>query len=892
MMSRQLPLRGDAAASNYPFPGWLARWSALAIAAASPALAAPSWVANHPPDTPAIIEPISDGVVVNPADVHMETGPFSDPDAGDGQGCSDWEIWRVLPNERVWHADCATGVERIHIHLGDGVFENSHAGASELVPNTDFYLRVRHSDDSGDPGTQWSDWATRDFSTGTATQVFPLELDDAADLPVPRWTVASSGADVVLSPAALAPRLRLESAAGDLLLEIRANDGTTNTVTNPAALAAHVFPRIQIQGGTQGVALPETNLRIVDDDCATHEILLPAVTVPSGSARFYWISAVGATYVGTSSQTVPNFGSLARTLNPPWSPRRAGFRVATFASGLQLPVNIAFVPGAGPNADDPFLYVTELYGKIRVVSRDGTVGDYATNLLDFNPTGSFPGSGEQGLTGIVVDPATGDVFASMLHALSATNHVPKIVRFRSTDGGRTAATQSIVLDMPNETMAESHQISNLSIGPDGKLYVHLGDGFDPNTARNLNSFRGKILRMNLDGTAPSDNPFYNASDGIGPRDYVFAYGVRNPFGGAWRAADGRHYEVENGSSIDRFAQVVAGRDFGWSGGDSAMFLFAIYNWNPAHAPVNIAFVQPETFGGSGFPANFHDHAFVTESGPTYANGPQNLGKRITEYVLDANGNLASGPLAFLEYAGRGRSTACGLAAGPDGLYMTELYADTGAAATDPGARILRVYYDPATDCNGNGTDDACDIASGASADANQNGIPDECDWSAVPFCFGDGTGAPCPCGNTGALGGGCDNAAPGIGGARLFANGEALLGGDTLTLTATGERSSSFTLFWQSDADVGPSSFGDGLGCLGGTLKRLYTHGAVGGVVAAPQGGDPSVSSRSAALGDPIAPGEVRIYHAFYRDPDPSFCPPPLGSTFNTTNALRVRWGN
>jgi len=97
---------------------------------------------------------------------------------------------------------------------------------------------------------------------------------------------------------------------------------------------------------------------------------------------------------------------------------------------------------------------------------------------------------------------------------------------------------------------------------------------------------------------------------------------------------------------------------------------------------------------------------------------------------------------------------------------------------------------------------------------------------------------------------------------------------------------------WQSDADVGPSRFGDGLGCLGGTLKRLYTRSAAGGVVAAPQLGDPSISARSAARGDPIAPGEARIYHAFYRDPDPSFCPMPSGSTFNTTNALRVRWGN
>src|SRR5262245_28856122 len=96
-------------------PKRLPRWLTVPFAAASPAFAALPAVVNHPPDTPSIIEPVSDGVVVNPADVHMETGPFSDPDAGDGHFCTDWEIWRVLPSERVWHMDCATGVERIHV---------------------------------------------------------------------------------------------------------------------------------------------------------------------------------------------------------------------------------------------------------------------------------------------------------------------------------------------------------------------------------------------------------------------------------------------------------------------------------------------------------------------------------------------------------------------------------------------------------------------------------------------------------------------------------------------------------------------------------------------------------------------------------------------------------
>jgi hypothetical protein len=214
----------------------------------------------------------------------------------------------------------------------------------------------------------------------------------------------------------------------------------------------------------------------------------------------------------------------------------------------------------------------------------------------------------------------------------------------------------------------------------------------------LNQFRGKILRMNLDGTAPADNPFYNPLDGISARDYVFAYGVRNPFGGAWRASDGMHYEVENGPSIDRLTQIVRGRNYLWDGSDQSMTQFAIYNWIPSHAPVNITFVQPETFAGSQFPASKMDHLFISESGPTYAPRAQANGKRIVEMVLDANGNLVSGPTTLVEYRGTGQASVVGLAAGPDGLYFSELYKDdvpnpnpftTSGLA---GARIFRVRY--------------------------------------------------------------------------------------------------------------------------------------------------------------------------------------------------------
>ena len=174
---------------------------------------------------------------------------------------------------------------------------------------------------------------------------------------------------------------------------------------------------------------------------------------------------------------------------------------------------------------------------------------------------------------------------------------------------------------------------------------------------------------------------------------MYAYGFRNPFGGGWRAADGKHYEVENGPSVDRLAQVNPGVNYGWNNTDASMMINAIYNWPTAHAPVNLAFIESPTFGGSQFPASKLDHLFVSESGPTYAAGAQANGKRIVEFVLDANGNRVSGPNTLVQYSGTGRGTVVGLAAGPDGLYFTDFYEDSGAnGPTAAGARILRVRY--------------------------------------------------------------------------------------------------------------------------------------------------------------------------------------------------------
>ena len=163
-----------------------------------------------------------------------------------------------------------------------------------------------------------------------------------------------------------------------------------------------------------------------------------------------------------------------------------------------------------------------------------------------------------------------------------------------------------------------------------------------------------------------------------------------------------------------------------------------------------------------------------------------------------------------------------------------------------------------------------------------------CAHVPVPYCFGDGSGDRCPCDNDGSQGRGCENSL-GTGGAKLTASGS--LVPDALVLTQQGELTTSLSIFLQGDAEVSPSvPFGDGLRCTAGVLKRLYVANASAGSVSAPQPGDPSVTARSALLGDPIAPGSTRHYQVYYRDPNLSFCPGPQGSSFNAGNALRVLW--
>jgi Tol biopolymer transport system component len=136
---------------------------------------------------------------------------------------------------------------------------------------------------------------------------------------------------------------------------------------------------------------------------------------------------------------------------------------------------------------------------------------------------------------------------------------------------------------------------------------------------------------------------------------------------------------------------------------------------------------------------------------------------------------------------------------------------------------------------------------------------------------------------------GCNNSSA-TGGATLSASGAAYLSMDTLRFTASDEKPTALSIVtqWTGFNPTG-SVFGMGLRCTSGTFRRLYTRQATGGSFMVPNPGDPSVSARSAALGDVLQPGSSRWYLVYYRDPNVlGTC--PFTSTYNATPTGRVTW--
>lgn len=349
-----------------------------------------------------------------------------------------------------------------------------------------------------------------------------------------------------------------------------------------------------------------------------------------------------------------------------------GFEVEVVATGLDLPVNLAFVPNPRDDPNAPLLYVTELYGQIKVIANDWTVHTYARDLLNYQPEHKFPGSGESGVIGICVEPETGDLFVSMIY-MDKGGTKAKVVRTSSQNGVEVSSIKTIIDNIPSTTKA--HQIQAVSIGFDGKLYVNVGDGGEYEMAQVDADLRGKILRMNLDGTIPEDNP--------NPGSYVYAKGFRNPFGAAWRNSDKALYvSINRPDRDDVVAKVRAGNNHGWP---QTMRENALFWWEYTQAPTALDFMQD-----GQFPDEFDDDLFVALFGNSYKKGRDVKGKKIVKMRLNPDG---SGVIAYDEFVtniGNEAATPCGLAFGPGGLYFSDLHGEIDKSTRKPLGSIYRV----------------------------------------------------------------------------------------------------------------------------------------------------------------------------------------------------------
>lgn len=154
------------------------------------------------------------------------------------------------------------------------------------------------------------------------------------------------------------------------------------------------------------------------------------------------------------------------------------------------------------------------------------------------------------------------------------------------------------------------------------------------------------------------------------------------------------------------------------------------------------------------------------------------------------------------------------------------------------------------------------------------------DDATSAFCSGDGSGASCPCGNSGAPGNGCANTVQSAG-ANLASTGSAYIGADDYVLVGSGMTNGS-VLYFQGTAGSSGSAFGDGLRCATGSIVRLGAKTNVAGASSYPEPFDAPVSVRGGIVGGT----QTRTYQAWYRNVAP-FCTP---AGFNLTNGLSVIW--
>jgi len=252
-------------------------------------------------------------------------------------------------------------------------------------------------------------------------------------------------------------------------------------------------------------------------------------------------------------------------------------------TGLNFPVSLKFAP------DGRIFFTEKDTGNIRIIQQNGTL--LPTPFVTVNPIFN---TDEAGLLGIALDPAFSSnnyVYVYYTYRDSGSFTHGHIVRYIAN--GNTGTSPRDVFDVtssaPNTIY---HNGGYIKFGPDGKLYAMIGEFHQGQQAQNLTSMTGKMLRMNTDGSVPTDNP--------NPGSLDYAWGIRNSFGFDFDTSNNRLIATMAGpTSDDKILIIVKGGNYGWPTCvgicNDPRFIDPIVDFNPVVTPTGIAAVAPNSY---------------------------------------------------------------------------------------------------------------------------------------------------------------------------------------------------------------------------------------------------------------------------------------------------------
>lgn len=368
--------------------------------------------------------------------------------------------------------------------------------------------------------------------------------------------------------------------------------------------------------------------------------------------RIIWLSAFAILALVAGWLVPAGRTDIARAAAP--AEQDAPYNVESVARDLATIWAIDF-------ASDGRIFLTERGGRIRTV-RDG--------VLDPNPwmTLEVTETGESGLLGLALDKefaTNGYVYVAYTYTTAGGTLQNRLVRLRDDLETRRGTMDTVLVD--DVRGGRVHDGGRVKIGPDNKLYWTMGDSGSQDLAQGLDTFNGKILRLNLDGTVPSDNPF--------PGSPIYSYGHRNPQGLAWRPATGQLFAIEHGPSgqqscCDEVNLIIPGQNYGWprvtgdqlAEGTVPPLLHSGSTSDTTWAPGGATFVTSGPWAGSLLFTGLRGQALYRVAvDPTRMDAPVSLESHF-KGALGRLRDIAQGPdgalyLATSNKDGRGRANA-------------------------------------------------------------------------------------------------------------------------------------------------------------------------------------------------------------------------------------------